>query len=106
MDSIAILKATGFSGNDVKWIFISLSLVIGLTGGLFGLLFGYVFSNIIDIVPFNTAALPTIKTFPINYNPLFYSIGITFALITTFIAGLFPALKASKIDPVEIIRGK
>lgn len=25
MDSIAILKATGFSGNDVKWIFISLS---------------------------------------------------------------------------------
>jgi len=106
MDSIAILKATGFSGNDVKWIFISLSLVIGLTGGLFGLLFGYVFSNIIDIVPFNTAALPTIKTFPINYNPLFYIIGITFALITTFIAGLFPALKASKIDPVEIIRGK
>jgi lipoprotein-releasing system permease protein len=27
-------------------------------------------------------------------------------LITTTIAGLFPALKASKIDPVEIIRGK
>jgi lipoprotein-releasing system permease protein len=106
MDSIAILKATGFSGNDVKWIFISLSLIIGLTGGLFGLLFGYIFSHIIDVIPFNTAALPTIKTFPINYNPLFYGIGITFALITTTIAGLFPALKASKIDPVEIIRGK
>jgi exosortase/archaeosortase family protein len=41
MDSIAILKATGFSGNDVKWIFISLSLIIGITGGLFGLLFGF-----------------------------------------------------------------
>jgi lipoprotein-releasing system permease protein len=37
---------------------------------------------------------------------LFYIIGIVFALVTTFIAGLFPALKASKIDPVEIIRGK
>ncbi|NNT73069.1 ABC transporter permease [Flavobacterium sp. IMCC34852] len=106
MDSIAILKATGFSGNDVKWIFISLSMIIGITGGLFGLFFGYVFSNIIDIVPFNTAALPTIKTYPINYNPMFYVIGIAFALVTTFIAGLFPALKASKIDPVEIIRGK
>jgi lipoprotein-releasing system permease protein len=34
MDSIAILKATGFSGNDVKWIFISLSIIIGLTGGI------------------------------------------------------------------------
>jgi len=106
MDSIAILKATGFSGNDVKWIFVSLSLIIGLVGGLFGLLFGYIFSSIIDIVPFETAALPTIKTYPINYDPLFYFIGITFALITTTIAGLLPAMKASKVDPVEIIRGK
>jgi len=106
MDSIAILKATGFSGNDVKWIFISLSMIIGLVGGIFGLLFGFVFSHIIDVIPFNTASLPTIKTYPINYNPLFYVIGITFALITTFIAGLFPALKASRVDPVEIIRGK
>lgn len=106
MDSIAILKATGFSGNDVKWIFISLSLIIGITGGVFGLIFGYIFSSIIDILPFNTAALPTVKTYPINYNPLFYIIGIVFALFTTTIAGLFPALKASKVDPVEIIRGK
>ena len=106
MDSIAILKATGFSGSDVKWIFISLSLIIGLTGGVFGLIFGYIFSSIIDVLPFNTAALPTVKTYPINYNPLFYVIGISFALVTTTIAGLFPALKASKIDPVEIIRGK
>ena len=106
MDSIAILKATGFSGNDVKWIFVSLSIIIGLAGGLFGLLFGFIFSSIIDVIPFETASLPTIKTYPINYNPLFYVIGITFALFTTTIAGLFPALKASKVDPVEIIRGK
>lgn len=106
MDSIAILKATGFSGNDVKWIFMILSMVIGICGGVLGLVFGFIFSNIIDVIPFNTAALPTVKTFPVNYNPLFYIIGITFALITTFIAGLFPALKASKVDPVEIIRGK
>lgn len=106
MDSIAILKATGFSGNDVKWIFISLALIIGIVGGVFGLIFGYVFSSIIDIIPFETASLPTIKTYPINYNPMFYVIGIVFALITTTIAGLFPALKASKVDPVEIIRGK
>ena len=106
MDSIAILKATGFSGNDVKWIFVSLSIIIGLAGGLFGLLFGYIFSSIIDVIPFETASLPTVKTYPVNYNPLFYAIGITFALFTTTIAGLFPALKASKVDPVEIIRGK
>ena len=106
MDSIAILKATGFSGTDVKWIFISLSLIIGVVGGFFGLIFGFVFSSIIDIIPFNTASLPTIKTYPINYNPVFYLVGIVFALFTTIIAGFFPARKASKVDPVEIIRGK
>jgi lipoprotein-releasing system permease protein len=106
MDSIAILKATGFSGSDVKWIFVSLSLIIGLVGGVFGLIFGYIFTSIIDIIPFETAALPTIKTYPINYDPMFYFIGISFALFTTIVAGLFPALKASKVDPVEIIRGK
>ncbi|PRZ22899.1 ABC transporter permease [Flavobacterium granuli] len=106
MDSIAILKATGFSGSDVKWIFISLSIIIGLTGGIFGLLFGFIFSNIIDVIPFETTSLPTVKTYPIVYNIIYYIIGIVFAFCTTIIAGLFPALKASKVDPVEIIRGK
>lgn len=106
MDSIAILKATGFSGQDVKWIFISLSLIIGITGGLFGLLFGFIFSHIIDVIPFETESLPTIKTYPIDYKIVYYIIGLTFAVFTTTIAGLFPALKAGKIDPVEIIRGK
>lgn len=106
MDSIAILKATGFSGNDVKWIFMSLSMIIGFAGGIFGLLFGYIFSAIIDVIPFETASLPTVKTYPIHYNMVYYFIGIVFALFTTAIAGLFPALKASKVDPVEIIRGK
>jgi lipoprotein-releasing system permease protein len=106
MDSIAILKATGFSGKDVKWIFISLSLIIGITGGLLGLLFGFGFSHLIDIIPFKTDSLPTIKTYPIDYNVVYYIIGFIFAVFTTTIAGLFPALKASKIDPVEIIRGK
>ena len=106
MDSIAILKATGFSGNDVKKIFIYIAFSIGFFGGVLGLLFGFGLSATIDQIPFNTASLPTIKTYPINYNPNFYLIGITFSLITTYLAGWFPARKASKIDPVVIIRGK
>lgn len=106
MDTIAILKATGFSGNDVKWIFISLALIIGFIGGILGLLFGFIFSSIIDQIPFGTSALPGVSTYPVTFNPLYYIIGIAFASITTYIAGLLPALKASKIDPVVIIRGK
>jgi len=106
MDSIAILKAVGFSGNDVNKIFISIALSIGIFGGLMGLLFGFGLSSLIDQIPFNTESLPTITTYPINYNPKFYLIGGTFALITTYFAGFFPSRKASGIDPVIIIRGK
>lgn len=106
MDSIAILKATGFSGSDVNRIFITIALSIGVFGGAVGLVFGFGLSSIIDQVPFNTAALPTVKTYPINYNPRFYIIGGLFSIITTYFAGYFPSRKASKIDPVIIIRGK
>jgi lipoprotein-releasing system permease protein len=106
MDTIAILKATGFAGKDVKRIFIVIALSIGFFGGMAGLLFGFGLSSVIDQIPFNTAALPTVKTYPVNYNPMFYLIGSVFSLITTYFAGWFPARKASKIDPVIIIRGK
>ncbi len=106
MDTIAILKATGFSGSDVRKIFLGIALTIGLLGGLLGLVFGLSLSLLIDQIPFNTAALPTITTYPVNYNPKYYIIGIVFALITTYFAGFFPARKASSVDPVIIIRGK
>ena len=106
MDTIAILKASGFSGKDVQNIFLVIALSIGFFGGLFGLLLGLGLSAGIDQIPFSTASLPAIKTYPINYDPLFFLIGAVFSLITTFLAGWFPARKASKIDPVIIIRGK
>lgn len=106
MDSIAILKATGFSGGDVKKIFLVIALSIGIFGGITGLLFGFLLATLIDSIPFNTAALPTITTYPINYNPVFYLVGLSFSLITTYFAGWLPARKASRVDPVIIIRGK
>jgi lipoprotein-releasing system permease protein len=106
MDSIAILKATGFSGKDVKRIFLLIATSIGFFGGLAGLLIGYGLSSAIDQIPFTTASLPTVKTYPVNYNPMYYIIAATFSLITTYLAGWFPSRKASKADPVTIIRGK
>ncbi len=106
MDTIAILKATGFSGKDVQSIFLVIALSIGVFGGLLGLLLGLGLSAVIDQIPFISDALPQVKTYPIDYNPIFYLIGAVFSLITTFFAGWFPARKASKVDPVIIIRGK
>jgi lipoprotein-releasing system permease protein len=106
LDAIAILKATGFSGSDVQRIFLMLSMIIGVVGGVSGLIGGFAMQNVIDNIPFITAALPTVKTFPIDYSPKYYIIAVTFALLTTWVAGWFPARKASQVDPVEIIRGK
>jgi len=106
LDTIAILKAIGFSSQDVNRIFISIALSIGLVGGALGLIFGFLAGLGIERIPFETAALPTIKTFPVDFNPKYYLIGGTFSLITTYLAGFFPARKASGVDPVEIIRGK
>lgn len=106
MNDIAILKATGFSGSDVQYIFISQAMLIGLMGGLLGLLLGFGGSFAISTIPFETEALPTIKTYPVNFDPGFYTSGIAFALISTFLAGYLPSKKAKKIDPVEIIRGQ
>ncbi|MFP2997312.1 FtsX-like permease family protein [Spongiivirga sp. MCCC 1A20706] len=105
MKDIAILKATGFSGNDVLKIFMSQAMIIGLLGGLSGLLLGFGLSHIIDNIKFETEALPLIDTYPVNHNPMYYIIGITFALLSTILAGYLPSRKAKKVDPVTIIRG-
>jgi lipoprotein-releasing system permease protein len=106
LDSIAILKAIGFSPKDVNRIFITIAILIGLVGSSLGLVVGYLLGLLIDHIPFETDALPTITTYPIDYNPKFYLIGGVFGLLTTYLAGFFPARKASSVDPVEIIRGK
>lgn len=106
MDDIAILKATGFAASDVSKIFISQAILIGFFGGLFGLIFGFVVSWLISQTPFDTEALPTVKTYPVNFNPGYYVFGMIFAMVSTFLAGYLPSRKAKKIDPVEIIRGK
>jgi lipoprotein-releasing system permease protein len=105
MNDIAILKAIGFSGKDVQQVFMSQAIMIGVVGGLIGLVVGYGLSVLISHTPFETEALPTIKTFPVNFNLAYYIIGISFAMVSTFLAGYLPAKKALRIDPVEIIRG-
>lgn len=105
MNDIAILKATGFSAFDVQRIFMAEAILIGLAGGVTGLLLGAVLSYTIDGLPFETEALPTINTYPVNHNPLFYVIGFTFSIAVTFFASYLPAIRAKKIDPVTIIRG-
>ena len=102
MREIAILKAMGFDGRDIVYIFLVQSIIIGLIGGFVGLLLGFVISVIVDHIPFKIASFDTL---PISYLPADYVMAMVFGLIITFVAGYLPARKASKVDPVEILRG-
>src|SRR5690606_13195736 len=106
MDTIAILKATGFAGSDVKKIFISISMSIGVAGAVRGALAGFLMSLGIDAIPFSAPSLPSVDTYPIDYGIQYYATAMIFAMVTTYLAGWMPARKASKVDPVIIIRGK
>lgn len=106
MDSIAILKAIGYAGADVKKIFIIIAMSIGVSGAVAGTLFGFLCSMLVDAIPFHAPSIPNVTTYPIDYGLQYYAIAAIFALVTTYFAGWFPARKASKIDPVIIIRGK
>lgn len=105
MKDIAILKATGFQGSDITAIFLLQSLMIGVTGGLLGLLIGFFVSYLLSITPFPAGDFIRMDTFPVNFKPLHYFFGVFFGFLTTLFAGYFPSRRASKIDPVEIIRG-
>lgn len=102
---IAILKATGFSGKDIVNIFLTQAVVIGLLGALLGMIMGFFFSYLVSKAPFDGGDFLSIDHFPVNFDPIFYIIGVGFGIVTTLLAGYTPAKKASKIDPVAILRG-
>jgi len=105
MKDIAILKAQGFTGKDIITIFLSQSLIIGVIGSVFGIIAGFLLSYAVSRIPFPPSDLVSLKFFPVLFEWRFYILAVGFGFITTLIAGLMPAIKASKLDPVAILRG-
>jgi len=106
MNDIAILKSIGYTDPDVRNIFLLEALIIGFLGGLAGLLFGFVISWITSIIPTNIEGFVSSEYLSINFDPAFYLLAFIFGLAATGIAGYLPAKKASKIDPINIIRSQ
>jgi lipoprotein-releasing system permease protein len=105
MTDIAVLKSIGYKNRDIRNIFMVEAIVIGFTGGLLGLAHGWLASYVASKIEVKLAGLVTLDHLSINFDPMFYLAGFAFAIVTTALAGYFPALKASKVDPVDIIRG-
>jgi lipoprotein-releasing system permease protein len=105
MTDIAVLKSIGYKNRDIRNIFMVEAVVIGFTGGLLGLAHGWLACFVASKIEVKLAGLVTLDHLMINFDPMFYAAGFAFALGTTALAGYFPALKASRVDPVDIIRG-
>jgi lipoprotein-releasing system permease protein len=99
---IAILKAQGFSGKAVTSIFLQQAIYIGLMGGFIGVVVGFSITLMVSRIYIGAG---TLKYLPMSFYIPHYLQALTFGIVTTVAAGYFPARKASKVDPVTIIRG-
>lgn len=100
INDIAILKAIGFKGKDVIYVFVKQAIFIGIVGVIGGVMMATILITILKKVYLGG----DIGYFPIDYEPLKFMQGIIIGLVITFFAGYIPAKKAASVDPVAIFR--
>ena len=104
---IAILKAMGATTKSIRKIFVFGGMVIGSVGTVLGLCLGLVLCTLLkhyDIYELTGDIYYFTTTLPVKIE-IFWVIGIVAAaLVICFLATLYPAHQAAKLDPVEAIR--
>jgi lipoprotein-releasing system permease protein len=103
---IAILKAMGATDRSVKRIFIFKGMIIGAVGTTLGVCLGVVLCKLLEKYKF--IELPGdvyyISTLPVRLDLVDVSMIAAAAMLICFIATLYPARQAAKLNPVEAIR--
>ena len=108
---IAILKSIGILNSSIVKIFFLVGVIIGTTATLFGIFLGIMFSWYIENFreflsnTFNISLFPEeiyfLSTMPSEINPISIIIISICSIFITIIVSIFPAIKASKLDPVK-----
>jgi putative ABC transport system permease protein len=102
---IGVLKALGAADGDVKQLFFVEAGVMGLTGGVLGVLLGWMIGQALTLatnIYLKRQELPGVQ---ISSVPLWLIAGaISFAVLVSLIAGLYPASRAAKLNPVDALR--
>ncbi|MGE0822366.1 MAG: ABC transporter permease [Candidatus Binatia bacterium] len=102
---IAILKSMGFYERDIRLIFLTEGLVLGLVGALCGSLLGYGLTRFLATIQFKIEGFLKTEGFILYYTPTHYFLAGIFAVTTAMIAAYLPTRKAARVQPVDIIRG-
>ena len=102
---IGILKALGATDRDVRSLFFAEAGVMGLFGGFFGVALGWLIGSALTwgtTIYLHRQNLPGVK---ISYIPWWLALGaIIFAIIVSLVAGLYPAARAARLNPVDALR--
>lgn len=96
---IGLLRAIGARSKDIKRIFVSEAFLIGITSGTIGLVTAYVVSIVV-----NYFSMQIFEMNVMNLTIPYCVVGVLLSTIVSMIAGLFPAQKAAKLDPVDSLR--
>lgn len=103
---IGTLKAMGASSGDIRGLFMLEAGLIGFLGGGTGLVLGFVLTRILNVVA-NWMAhrrhLPVPEHLFV-FTPLLALQALLFAVFIGVIAGLYPASRAAKLDPLAALR--
>lgn len=98
---IGIIKAIGASDSQVMKIFMADAVVVGFTGGVIGVALGYATSRVINLAASIYLGNDVLKT---TVSPALAAFALIFAVVIGAIAGLYPAYRASKLNPVDSLR--
>lgn len=91
---VGLIKAIGGKSKTVRLQFLLEAIIISLLGAIFGIVLGIGLGNLVSLL---------IKTgFVIPWNWVF--LGIVICTIVGLLAGLYPAWKAGKLNPIEALR--
>jgi lipoprotein-releasing system permease protein len=108
---IAILKSIGVLNQSITKIFFLVGVIIGTTATIFGIFLGVIFSLYLENLreflskTFNISLFPEeiyfLSKIPSEINPASIFIISICSILITILVSIFPAIKASRLDPVK-----
>lgn len=91
---IGTRKAIGAKAQTIKQQFLFEAVMIGQLGGILGIVLGILIGNVMSLITKGPFVVPW----------LWITIGVVLCLIVGLVSGLWPAVKASRLDPIEALR--
>jgi putative ABC transport system permease protein len=102
---IGVLKALGASDSDVQKLFFIEAGVMGFFGGVFGVLFGWVLGRAVTFGTNTYLARQNLNPIELSSVPWWLVVSaLAFGILVSLAAGLYPASRAAKLNPVDALR--